>query len=123
MTMRCENPSMSVSPGSNSGRILSTPSTSCLAPRPLGISLVFLYGLLTKPIGCEVNIGESDSIHILMLVPQVSPVLRDLGPGCPARHQRCWSPTDDQCRLMLLWRRSTPASRKSPPERYNFGDD
>src|SRR5271167_2524714 len=58
ITMRCEKPSMSVSPGSNSGRILSTPSASCLAPRPLGISLAFLYGLLTNPIGCEVNIRD-----------------------------------------------------------------
>src|SRR6266566_3177143 len=61
-TMRCEKPSMSVSPGSNSGRILSTPSTSCLAPRPLGTSLASLYGLLTNPIGREVNIRDSASI-------------------------------------------------------------
>src|SRR5207244_2240621 len=58
MTMRCEKPSMSASPGSNSGRILSTPSASCLAPRPLGTWLGFLYGLLTNPIGREVNIGR-----------------------------------------------------------------
>src|SRR5260370_42413080 len=57
-TMRCEKPSMSVSPGSNSARILSTPSASCLAPSPLGTWLASLYGLLTNPIGHEVNIGE-----------------------------------------------------------------
>src|SRR6266568_3324805 len=62
MTMRCEKPSMSVSPGSNSGRILSTPSASCLAPSPLGTSLASLYGLLTNPIGREVNIREKASI-------------------------------------------------------------
>src|SRR5438034_10050007 len=61
-TMRCEKPSMSVSPGSNSGRILSTPSASCLAPRPLGTSLASLYGLLTNPIGREVNIRKNASI-------------------------------------------------------------
>src|SRR5207244_7832943 len=61
MTMRWEKPSMSVSPSSNSGRILSTPSASCLAPRPLGTSLASLYGLLTNPIGCEVNITEKAS--------------------------------------------------------------
>src|ERR1017187_5757007 len=61
-TTRCEKPSMSVTPGSNSGRTLSTPSASCLAPRPLGISLAFLYGLLTNPIGCEVNIRDNASL-------------------------------------------------------------
>src|SRR5216684_3508105 len=50
---------MSVSPSSNSSRILSTPSASCFAPRPFGTSLASLYGLLTNPIGREVNIrGE-----------------------------------------------------------------
>src|SRR5207244_11834599 len=61
MTMRCEKPLMPVSPGSNSGRILSTPSASCLAPSPLGTSLASLYGLLTNPIGREVNIWDSAS--------------------------------------------------------------
>src|SRR6185503_10189706 len=46
---------MSVSPASNCDRILSVPSTSCFAPRPRGTSPVSLYGLLTNPIGCEVN--------------------------------------------------------------------
>src|SRR6185437_15997632 len=46
---------MSVSPASNCGRILSLPSTSCFAPRPRGTSPASLYGLLTNPIGCEVN--------------------------------------------------------------------
>jgi hypothetical protein len=56
ITNRCEKPSMSVSPISNSGKILSSPSASCLACGPLGISVVIWYGLLTKPIGCETNI-------------------------------------------------------------------
>jgi|HubBroStandDraft_1064217.scaffolds.fasta_scaffold00102_32 hypothetical protein len=55
-TTRCENPSMSVSPASNSGKIASTPSASCVAPSPLGTSLASLYGLPTNPIGCGVNI-------------------------------------------------------------------
>src|SRR5215813_14811308 len=57
-TNRCEKPSISVSPASNSGRILSTPSASCFAPGPLGTSLVFLYGLLTNPIGRDVNMVD-----------------------------------------------------------------
>src|SRR5437868_4041477 len=61
-TMRCEKPSMSVSPASNSGKILSTPSASCLAPGPLGTSFVFWYGLLTNPIGREVNILQNASL-------------------------------------------------------------
>ena len=67
ITMRCEKPSMSVRPASKSGRILSTPSASCLAPRPLGTSLVSLYRLLTNPIGWEVNIGASASIWRLTI--------------------------------------------------------
>lgn len=41
-TMRCEKPSISVRPISNSGSISRMPSASCLAPKPLGISRVFL---------------------------------------------------------------------------------
>src|SRR5258708_40374412 len=52
---------MSVSPASYSGRILSTPSASCFAPRPLGTSLASLYGLLTNPIGREVNMWKNAS--------------------------------------------------------------
>ncbi len=48
-------------PRSNSGSILSTPSASCLAPRPLGTSLASLYGLLTNPIGRGVNIRDNTS--------------------------------------------------------------
>src|ERR1700722_20566167 len=47
---------MSVSPTSNSGSTLSTPSASCLACSPLGIAVVSWYGLLTNPIGRETNI-------------------------------------------------------------------
>src|SRR5690348_2559558 len=65
MTKRWEKPSISFSPGSNSGRILSAPSASCLAPNPLGISLVFLKGLLTNPIGCGVNMRDLASSFIL----------------------------------------------------------
>src|ERR1035437_4273680 len=49
---------MSVRPCSNAGRIFSAPSASCLAPRPFGISFVFLKGLLIKPIGCGVNMDR-----------------------------------------------------------------
>src|SRR6185312_3074887 len=54
-TNKCEKPSTSASPGSNSGRMLSTPSASCLARRPFGISLVAVYGVRINPIGREVN--------------------------------------------------------------------
>jgi hypothetical protein len=46
-----EKPSMSVSPGSSSGRISRTPSASCFAPGPFGISRVSLNGLFTRPMG------------------------------------------------------------------------
>src|SRR5207248_11372576 len=38
------------------GQDLSTPSAPCLVLRPLGTSPAALYGLLTNPIGWEVNI-------------------------------------------------------------------
>src|SRR5271166_6634962 len=56
---------MSVSPSLNAGRISSTPSVSCLAPSPFGISSVFLNGLRTNPIGCGVNINASVSAFII----------------------------------------------------------
>src|SRR5580692_9398860 len=46
---------MSVSPTPNSGNTSRTPSASCFAPKPLGISRVSLYELLTYPMGCGVN--------------------------------------------------------------------
>ena len=49
---------MSASPVSSSVQMLSTPSASCLAPCPFGISAVSVYGLRTYPIGSSVNIAE-----------------------------------------------------------------
>ena len=40
-----------------------TPSTSCFAPSPLGISFASVYGVLTNPTGRGVNIAT-------LIVPQ-----------------------------------------------------
>src|SRR5512146_131125 len=58
ITYRCEKPSMSVNPGSNSDRIFSSPTASCFAPSPRGTSPAVLYGLLTYPIGRKVSMGQ-----------------------------------------------------------------
>src|SRR5579872_586945 len=65
-TIKCEKPSISVRPGANSGRIFRMPSASCFAPRPLGTSVVLLNGLVTKPIGREVNMADPQG-----LIPQL----------------------------------------------------
>ena len=65
ITIRCEKPSISVSPNSNSGKIFSAPSALCFAPRPFGISEVCLYGLLTKPIDFGVNITDQ-----MLMIPE-----------------------------------------------------
>jgi hypothetical protein len=54
-TIKCENPSMSMSPVSNSGRISRVPSAWCFVPSPFGTSCVVLYGLRTYPMGRREN--------------------------------------------------------------------
>src|SRR5512146_117420 len=51
---------MSERPASRSGRISSTPSALCSAPGPFGISLVWVKGLRTVPMGSRV-IGIQES--------------------------------------------------------------
>jgi hypothetical protein len=65
ITMRCEKPSMSVSPSSNSGKMRRMPSASCFALRPFGMTAFSLYGLSTNPIACGVNIRPCASTSIL----------------------------------------------------------
>jgi hypothetical protein len=55
MTYKCEKPSMSFSPSSNSGTISSVPLASWCAPQPFGIWESSLYGLLTVPIDLMVT--------------------------------------------------------------------
>src|ERR1700730_7885314 len=75
---------MSVSPDSNGGRISSTPSAWCSAPRPLGTCAVSAYGVRTTPIG---------SIGKIMLLPRDLRALRgDALPAVPAKHEHVHIP-------------------------------
>src|SRR6185436_5797425 len=49
---------MSSRPRSNSGRMSSDPSASCMAPQPLGMAAVSVNGAWTTPIGENVSIGQ-----------------------------------------------------------------
>jgi hypothetical protein len=73
------------------GQDLEHTIASCLAPRPLGISLASLYGLLTNPIGCEVNIRlrfPSSWLKTSALLPSLS-WLQGENASVPATAGRC----------------------------------
>ena len=55
---------MSWRPASSSRAISRMPSALCSAPGPLGICAASVYGLRTVPMGCMVNMADSESREV-----------------------------------------------------------